>query len=118
MRPYAPELQIINESTFTTGHNQIDALLWNYASNVAPTTPTNAPVLDITRLVQLADAGDHAGMVQDVNVLLLGGTLSSVSAGSLTRMLDKLRTDGRSSSERARSLLLVSLLSPDYAIQR
>ena len=115
---YAPELQIINESTFTTGHNQIDALLWNYASSAAPTVTTNAPVLDITRLVQLADAGDHAGMVQDVNLLLQGGTLSSASTGSLTRMLDKLRTDGRSSSERARSLLLVSLLSPDYAIQR
>jgi len=115
---YAPELQIVNESTFTTGHNQTDALLWNYASTAAPTAPTNAPVLDITRLAQLADAGDHAGMVQDVNLLLHGGNLSAASAGSMTRMLDKLRTDGRSSSERVRSLLLVSLLSPDYAIQR
>lgn len=115
---YAPELQIINESTFTTGHNQSDALLWNYASTTAPTAPTNAPVLDITRLAQLADAGDHAGMVQDVNLLLHGGTLSAASVGSMTRMLDRLRSDGRSSSERARSLLLVALLSPDYAIQR
>ncbi len=115
---YAPELQIINESTFTTGHNQTDALLWNYASTTAPTATTNAPVLDITRLAQLADAGDHAGMVQDVNLLLHGGSLSAASVGSMTRMLDKLRTDGRSSSERARSLLLIALLSPDYAIQR
>ena len=115
---FAPELQIVNQSTFTTGHNQTDALLWSYASNAAPTATTNAPVLDITRLVQLADAGDHAGMVQDVNLLLHSGSLSAASAGSMTRMLDSLRTDGRSSSERARSLLLLSLLSPDYAIQR
>ncbi len=115
---FAPELQIINQSTFTTGHNQTDALLWNYASTTAPTANTNAPVLDITRLVQLADAGDHAGMVQDVNLLLHGGSLSTASTGSMTRMLDALRSDGRSSSERARSLLLLALMSPDYAIQR
>ena len=115
---YAPELQIVNESTFTTGHNQSDALLWNYAAAAAPTANTNAPVLDITRLVQLADSGDHAGMVQDVNLLLFGGGLSSASAGTLTRMLDTLRGQGRSSSELARSLLLLALLSPDYAIQR
>ena len=115
---FAPELQIINQSTFTTGHNQTDALLWNYASTSAPTANTGAPVLDITRLVQLADAGDHAGMVQDVNLLLHSGSLSAASAGSMTRMLDALRSDGRSSSERARSLLLLALLSPEYAIQR
>ena len=115
---YAPELQVINESTFTTGHNQSDALLWNYASTAAPTATTNAPVPDITRLVQLADAGDHAGMVQDVNLLLHGGGLSPASVGTMTRMLDTLRNQGRSSSERARSLLLLALLSPDYAIQR
>jgi uncharacterized protein (DUF1800 family) len=116
--PYAPELQIITESTFTTGHNQADALLWNYASTAAPTANTNAPVLDIARLVQLADAGDHAGMVSDVNLLLFGGGLSTASSGTLTRMLDSLRSQGRSSSERARSLLLLAMLSPDYAIQR
>ena len=115
---YSPELQIVNESTFTTGHTQSDALLWNYAAAAAPTANTNAPVLDITRLVQLADSGDHAGMVQDVNLLLFGGGLSSASAGTLTRMLDTLRGQGRSSSELARSLLLLALLSPDYAIQR
>ena len=115
---YAPELQIVNESTFTTGHNQSDALLWNYATTAAPTANTNAPVLDITRLVQLADAGDHAGMVQDVNLLLCGGGLSPASVGTMTRMLDSLRSQGRSSSERARSLLLLALSSPDYAIQR
>lgn len=115
---FAPELQIINESTFTTAHNQADALLWNYASTTAPTANTNAPVLDITQLVQWADAGNHAAMVQDVNLLLYGGNLSTASGASLTRMLDRLRSNGRSSSERARSLLLISMLSPDYAIQR
>jgi uncharacterized protein (DUF1800 family) len=115
---FAPELQVVTESTFTTGHNQTDALLWNYASTAAPTANTNAPVVDITRLVQLADANDHAGMVQDVNLLLFGGGLPSASVGTMTRMLDTLRGQGRSSSERARSLLLLALASPDYAVQR
>ena len=115
---FAPELQIVNESTFTTGHNQTDALLWNYASTSAPTANTRAPILDISRLVQLADGNDHAGMVQDVNLLLYGGGMSSATNTSLVRMLDRLRTAGRDSSERARSLLLLALVSPDYAIQR
>lgn len=114
---YAPELQVINESTFTTGHNQTDALLWNYSATAAPTANTKAPVLDIARLVQLGDAGDHAGMVEDVNLLLFGGGMSSTTRAGLTRMLDRLRTDGRGSLERARSLLLLALVSPDYAIQ-
>jgi uncharacterized protein (DUF1800 family) len=115
---YAPELQIINESTFTSGHNQSDALLWNYALTAAPTANTKAPIVDITRLVQLADAGDHAGMVQDVNLLLFAGGMSTATSTTLKTMLDRLRSDGRNSSERARSLLLVALLSPEYAIQR
>ena len=57
-------------------------------------------------------------MVQDVNLLLCGGGLSPASVGTMTRMLDSLRSQGRSSSERARSLLLLALSSPDYAIQR
>jgi len=115
---FAPELQIVNESTFTTGHNQTDALLWSYASTSAPTANTRAPILDISRLVQLADGNDHAGMVQDVNLLLYGGGMSATTSASLVRMLDRLRTAGRDSSERARSLLLLALVSPDYAIQR
>ena len=111
-------MQIINESTFTSGHNQSDALLWNYALTAAPTANTKAPIVDITRLVQLADAGDHAGMVQDVNLLLFAGGMSTATSTTLKTMLDRLRSDGRNSSERARSLLLVALLSPEYAIQR
>ena len=68
--------------------------------------------------MQLADGNDHAGMVQDVNLLLYGGGMSSATNTSLVRMLDRLRTAGRDSSERARSLLLLALVSPDYAIQR
>ena len=49
---------------------------------------------------------------------LYGGGMSSATNTSLVRMLDRLRTAGRDSSERARSLLLLALVSPDYAIQR
>ena len=116
--PYAPELQIINESTFTTAHNQTDFLLWNYADVVAPTDNTNAPVVDIANLVALADAGNHAGMVQDVNLLLFAGSLPAARVTIMKNMLDDLKVQNRTSSELARSLLLLAFHSPDYAVLR
>ena len=115
---YAPELQIINESTFTTGNNQTNSFLWNYADTVAPTVNTKAPVLNIAGLVQLADAGNYSGMVDDVNLLLFANGMSSTTWGALTTMLQRLHDNNRTSSELARSLLLLALVSPEYAIQR
>ena len=115
---YAPELQIVNESTFTTGHNMSDTAIWNYAATVAPGVTTNAPVPNISRLVAMADAGNYAGMVDDVNLLLFANGMSSATKTNLTSMLQQLHDKKRSSSELARSLLLLALASPEYAIQR
>ena len=115
---FAPELQIVNESTFSTGHNQTDAVLWNYAGTLEPAATTAAPLPDISALVALADAGNYAGMVDDVNLLLFADQMSAATEASLVSMLTQLRDDNRSSSELARSLLLLALASPEYAIQR
>ena len=102
-------------------------ITFSSSGKVAPTTSAvsythldvyKRQIVDITRLAQLADAGDHAGMVQDVNLLLFEGGMSATTSSAMKTMLDRLRTAGVSSSERVRSLLLLALASPEYAIQR
>jgi uncharacterized protein (DUF1800 family) len=110
---FAPEFQILTEASYLSMLNQHDSLVWNNSS-----TTTNAPVLDIGRLVTLAEAGDHAGMVQYVNVLLFYGSLSSRSSQAMVGMLDRLATARDTPTARAKSLVLIALASPEFAVQR
>lgn len=114
---FAPEFQILTEATYVGALNQHDALIWNY-SGEAPTATTNSPVLDVSRLVALATNSDHAGMVQEVNLLLFHGSLSDGSRQAMVGMLDRLAGVKESPSGRARSLVLLALASPEFAIQR
>lgn len=110
---FAPEFQILTEASYLSMLNQHDSLVWNNSS-----TTTNAPVLDISRLVTLAEAGDHAGMVQYVNVLLFHGSLGSRSSQAMVGMLDRLATARDTPTARAKSLVLIALASPEFAVQR
>jgi uncharacterized protein (DUF1800 family) len=114
---YAPEFQILTEATYTGALNQHENLVWNYSGD-PPTAPTAAPVLDLSSLVTLATANDHAGMVQEVNVLLFYGSLSAASKENMTNMLNRLATANESASVRARSLVLLAFASPEFAVQR
>lgn len=114
---YAPEFQILTEATYLGMLNQNDAVVWNY-TGAAPTATTPAPILDISGLVTLAEAKDHAGMVAQVDRRLFDGTLSAASSQTMVGMLDKLAAANRSPSERARSLVQLALASPEFAIQR
>ena len=84
----------------------------------APTANTDAPVLDVKPLLALADAGDHAGMVDSISPLLFGGGLSAETRATMVAMLDKLKTANRSSQERVQSLVQLALASPEFAVQR
>ena len=97
--------------------NQHDSLVWNY-TGAAPTATTPAPILDIAALTTLAEAGNHAGMVQQVNTLLFSGALGDPSQQAMVRMLDRLATINESAANRAKSLVLLALASPEFAIQR
>lgn len=110
---FAPEFQILTEASYVSMLNQHDSLVWNNSS-----TTTNAPILDISRLVTLADARDHAGMVQHVNVLLFHGALGSAATTTMVGMLDRLAAANESSANRAKSLVLIALASPEFAVQR
>jgi len=115
--PYAPEFQILTEATYASMLNQHDALVWN-TTGAPPTATTPAPILDIAALKTLADAGNHAGMVQQVNTLLFSGALGNASQQEMVRMLDRLAGINESAANRAKSLVLVALASPEFAIQR
>lgn len=115
--PYAPEFQILTEATYTSALNQHDALLWNH-TGAPPTANTPAPVLDVSRLAALAEAGNHAGMVEQVDTLLFAGNLGQPAEQAMVRMLDRLAAINETPVNRAKSLVLLALASPEFAIQR
>ena len=115
--PYAPEFQILTEATYASMLNQHDSLVWNY-TGAPPTATTPAPILDIAALTTMAEAGNHAGMVQQVNTLLFSGALGDASQQAMVRMLDRLAGINESAANRAKSLVLLALASPEFAIQR
>ena len=114
---YAPEFQILTEATYVGMLNQHDAMAWNYVG-APPTANTAAPVLDMSALVALAEAGNHAGMVDQVDTLLFDGRLGATAEQAMVRMLDRLAAINETASNRAKSLVLLALASPEFAIQR
>ncbi len=114
---FAPEFQILTEATYLSALNQHEALLWNYSGD-PPTANTVAPILDLSGLVTLATANDHAGMVQQLDTLMFYGTLSDATRQTMVSMLDSLATARETPAVRARSLVLLALASPEFAVQR
>lgn len=115
---YAPEFQLYNEASFVSIFNELNNTGWWNFKTDAPTANTNAPVLDIKPLKALADAGNHAGMVDSLNVLLFSGALSSETKTIMVTMLDKLKADKRNSEELSRSLVQLAIASPEFVVQR
>lgn len=115
--PYAPEFQILTEATYASMLNQHDSMVWNY-TGAAPTATTAAPILDLSELTTMAEAGNHLGMVQKLDTLLFGGQLDEAGKQAMVRMLDRLATANTSAGDRAKSLVLLALASPQFAIQR
>ncbi|HWS77262.1 MAG TPA: hypothetical protein VN205_02685, partial [Thermomonas sp.] len=114
---FAPEFQILTEATYTGMLNLHDSMVWNSVGG-APVANTPAPVLDVSRLVTLAEAGNHAGMVDQLDTLLFAGNLGQPAEQAMVRMLDRLAAINESPTNRAKSLVLLALASPEFAIQR
>lgn len=115
---YAPEFDLLNDSSFVSTFNEVCNAACGNLKTAAPTARTNAPVLDATSLQALADAGNHAGMVDEISALLFAGNLSADTRATMIDMLNKLQTEKRSSAERVQSLVQLALASPDFVIQR
>lgn len=113
---YAPEFQLYNEASFIDIFNQ-----QYFANNNAPDKPWSwgwAPRLDMSSLLKLANAGDHEGMVNEINTLLFAGTLPTDTRKVMIEMLNKLKQTKRDGMERTRSLVQLALATPEFVIQR
>lgn len=114
---FAPEFQILTEATYTGMLNLHDSMVWN-STGGAPTANTPAPVLDVSRLVALAEAGNHAGMVDQLDTLLFAGSLGQPAREAMVRMLGRLAAINETPVNRAKSLVLLALASPEFSVQR
>ena len=112
---YAPEFQIINAATYYNQHNINHVLIWESPRDKA--SPNDRfPHLNLTKLAALGEQKKHAEMVEELNLLLFYGSLSQRSKDAMIGMLDKLTH--RSGDDRARALMSLALLLPEYAVQR
>lgn len=111
---YSPEFQILNESTITSTANS----LYNYGFNSYPgmtNPPANRPMLDITPLTSLGT--NYTGMVDLANQRMLYGSMSPAMRNTLINAVTFMASNV-SASERARSIIYLVAISPEYAVQR
>ncbi|MBN8480540.1 MAG: DUF1800 domain-containing protein [Xanthomonadales bacterium] len=111
---YSPEYQILNESTITSTGNSLYTYSFNSWIGMS-SPPTNRPLLDLSPLTSLGT--NYAGMVDEANRRMLYG---SMSAGMRTTLINAVTfmDSSVSASERARSIIYLVALSPEYAVQR
>ena len=76
--------------------------------------PNNRPLLNLAPLVGLAS--NPAAMVDEINKRMLYGSMSSGMRATLLNMLTFM--DGATAIDKARTLVYVTALSPEYAVQR
>ena len=111
---FSPEFQTLNESTIVSTSNSL--YTYGYSSYVGMSSPpTNRPLLNIDPLTSLGT--NYAAMVDEANRRMLYGTMS---AGMRTTLVDMLThmDGGVSTSERARSIIYLVAISPEFAVQR
>jgi uncharacterized protein (DUF1800 family) len=110
-----PEFQIMNSNTAL--------LLPNMIMDSLKADPLDARkrgnlCFDLTTQINLAN--DPAALVDNVTTLLTGGTISDHSRQVITDAVGKLlpTTDPEVLKERARMAIYLTMISPDYAIQK
>jgi len=111
---YSPEFQLQTE---TQGILIVDALARRIGLD-ASSADDDAPVLDLDPLVELA--GDANALLDDLDLLLLGGMMSAGLREQLRAAIEFTPDAGDAESrlQRARSALLFLVVSPEYAVQR
>ena len=111
---FSPEFQTLNESTIVSTANSL--YTYGFSSYVGMSSPpANRPLLDIAPLTALGS--NYAAMVDEANRRMLYGTMS---AGMRTSLINAVTfMDGNVSvSERARSIIYLVAISPEFAVQR
>jgi uncharacterized protein (DUF1800 family) len=112
----APELQLVNENTVAGWVNVAEAmgsagLGWNGgARELAP---------NYSGLATLLTAGDPAGMVNQLDLLMFGSQMSIELRQAIFEAISTVGgTDANSQLNRARMAVFIALASPEYLVQR
>lgn len=124
---FAPEFQITNESSvwavgntmFQHSYNAYVGLLENPPGTPAATpdtAPLTRPSLDLAPLTILN--GNPAAMIDLVNVRMMYGSMTTPTRNALTTMLTSAPLSTDTAINRARSLVYVASLAPEFATQR
>lgn len=109
---YAPEMQIINEgTTYSISNSLADYTFRYYVGMTNP--PTDRPLINVTALAALTTP---AAMVDEVDKRMFYGAMTANTRTTLVNMLSFM--NGASASEKARSLLQIAAMSPEFATQR
>ena len=110
---FSPEFQTLNESTLTSSSNSYYTYSWNSYVGM-PSPPINRPLLNLAPLEALA--ANPTAMIDEVNRRMMYGSMSSAMQSTLRNML--IFMDGSTPNTMARTLVYVTALSPEYAVQR
>jgi uncharacterized protein (DUF1800 family) len=109
---YSPEMQIINEgTTYSISNSLADYTFRYYVGMTNP--PTDRPLINVAALTSLSTPTE---MVDLVNRRMFYGQMTSNTRTTLINMLSFM--NGATASEKARSLLQIAAMSPEFATQR
>lgn len=111
---YSPEFQMQTE---TQGILIVDDLA-KWVSRSAENAAEDVPVLDLSPAVDLA--ADADALVDELDVLMLGGAMSPATRTFALELLSLYPDDGSDARRlrRAQAAVTAVVVSPDYAIQR
>ena len=111
-----PEFQIVNESTTAYWVNMAMSMAGGGLGSTGTARDVSS---DLTAQVALASAGNVDGLIQNINLLLFAGTMSSeLQADLLDAVTGVSGSTPVSHLNRARLALFLALSSPEYMVQR
>ncbi|NNC38983.1 MAG: DUF1800 domain-containing protein [Hyphomonadaceae bacterium] len=115
----APELQIINESSAIGYINFINEFIYNFSSTYSD-DPDGGVNADYSSLLEIAD--DEQALVDELDMLLTGSSLSNESKTNMVNLLKEIpiSTEAANEDKLSRVHLAVSMTmtDPGYIVQR
>lgn len=111
----APELEIVTENFLTRTSNFFAySTLWGHTEFAEENAKNERILIDITSLKPLADDTDE--LLEHLNMLLFGGTMSNEMRTILKTVYEK--NSEQEVNDRLSNLLFLIMISPQYTVQR
>lgn len=112
---YAPEFQIINETTVASWINMAEAMA---GSGIAWTGSANDVVANYSAQAALAGGNDMGVLLDQLNLLLVGGRMTQSLRLQLIDMMSQIPTTNTDGPLfRARAAIFLTLASPEFVFQ-